>query len=63
MTQPASRSLHTVLTRRERQIMDVLFRRGRAGLLLRFALALLSFPLVTGLVGTLQGFLWDYWRR
>jgi predicted transcriptional regulator len=30
MTQPASRSLHTVLTRRERQIMDVLFRRGRA---------------------------------
>jgi predicted transcriptional regulator len=25
-----SRSLHTVLTRRERQIMDVLFRRGRA---------------------------------
>jgi predicted transcriptional regulator len=30
MTQPASRSLHTVLTRRERQIMDILFRRGRA---------------------------------
>jgi predicted transcriptional regulator len=25
-----SRSLHTVLTRRERQIMDILFRRGRA---------------------------------
>ena len=24
------RALHTVLTRRERQIMDVLFRRGRA---------------------------------
>ena len=30
MTQPASPSLHTVLTRRERQIMDILFRRGRA---------------------------------
>src|SRR5687767_9180530 len=25
-----TRALHTVLTRRERQIMDVLFRRGRA---------------------------------
>ena len=25
-----ARSLHTVLTRRERQIMDILFRRGRA---------------------------------
>ena len=25
-----SKSLHTVLTRRERQIMDILFRRGRA---------------------------------
>ena len=25
-----SRALHTVLTRRERQIMDILFRRGRA---------------------------------
>ena len=25
-----TRALHTVLTRRERQIMDILFRRGRA---------------------------------
>ena len=25
-----SRALHTILTRRERQIMDILFRRGRA---------------------------------
>jgi hypothetical protein len=41
----------------------IVFRRGRAGLPLRFALALLSFPLVTGLVGTLQGVLWDYWSR
>ena len=30
MAQPPTRSLHAVLTRRERQIMDVLFRRGRA---------------------------------
>ncbi len=34
---------------------------GRAGLLLRFALALLSFPVTAGLVGTVQGFLWEYW--
>src|SRR5687767_15222006 len=27
---PMTRALHTVLTRRERQIMDILFRRGRA---------------------------------
>jgi hypothetical protein len=39
----------------------ILFRRGRPGLPLRFALALLSFPLTSGLVGTIQGFLWDYW--
>jgi len=30
MTPKAASHLHTVLTRRERQIMDVLFRRGRA---------------------------------
>src|SRR5512145_216588 len=36
---------------------------GRAGLPLRFALALLSFPLVAGLVGFVQGILWDYWSR
>jgi hypothetical protein len=39
----------------------ILFRRGRAGLPLRFALALLSFPVTAGLVGRIQGFLWDYW--
>ena len=30
MTPRPSRSLHTALSRRERQIMDILFRRGRA---------------------------------
>jgi len=30
MNPPMTRALHTVLTRRERQIMDILFRRGRA---------------------------------
>ena len=39
----------------------ILFRRGQAGLPLRFALALLSFPMTAALVGTIQGFLWDYW--
>ena len=34
---------------------------GRAGLKLRFARALLAFPLTAGLVGAAQGFLWDYW--
>ena len=34
---------------------------GRAGLPLRFAVALLSFPVTAGLVGTIQGILWDYW--
>ena len=39
----------------------IVFGPGRAGLPLRFALALVSFPLTTGLVGVVQGFLWDYW--
>jgi len=34
---------------------------GRAGVKLRFALALLAFPLTAGLVGAAHGFLWDYW--
>jgi len=33
------------------------------GLPRRFALALLSFPVTAGLVGTIQGILWDYWSR
>lgn len=36
---------------------------GRSGATLRFALALLSFPATAGLVGAVQGFLWDYWSR
>jgi hypothetical protein len=36
---------------------------GRAGIPLRLALALLSFPVIAGVVGILQGVLWDYWRR
>jgi hypothetical protein len=36
---------------------------GRAGLLLRSVLALLSFPLIASAVGTIQGFLWEYWGR
>jgi hypothetical protein len=39
----------------------ILFRPGRAGLPLRFALTLLSFPVTAGLAGAVQGFLWDYW--
>jgi len=41
----------------------IVFRPGRAGIPLRFALALLSFPVVAGLLGTIQGILWDYWSR
>jgi hypothetical protein len=40
----------------------VLLRPGRGGVALRFALALLSFPLTAGLVGVIQGLLWDYWN-
>lgn len=39
----------------------ILLSPGRAGVALRFALALLSFPAVAGLAGAIQGFLWDYW--
>jgi hypothetical protein len=39
----------------------ILLTPGRASLPLRFALALLSFPATAGLVGALQGILWDYW--
>jgi len=35
---------------------------GRAGAKRRFALALLSFPVTAGIVGVVQGFLWDYWK-
>jgi hypothetical protein len=35
---------------------------GRAGTALRFALALLSFPVTAGVIGAIQGFLWDSWR-
>ncbi|MGH9388328.1 MAG: hypothetical protein ACRD1Z_01850 [Vicinamibacteria bacterium] len=41
----------------------ILFGPGGAGLPLRFTLALLSFPMTAGLVGTIQGILWDYWAR
>jgi hypothetical protein len=40
---------------------SILLGPGRAGLLLRFVLALLSLPLIAGLAGTFQGILWDYW--
>lgn len=40
----------------------ILLRAGRAGLGLRFTLALVAFPAIAGLLGTLQGILWDYWR-
>ncbi len=39
---------------------SILWGPGRSRLPLRFALALLSFPAVALLVGTIQGFLWDY---
>jgi hypothetical protein len=39
----------------------LLFRPGRAGLPLRFVLAVLSFPVTAAAVGALQGILWDYW--
>jgi hypothetical protein len=46
-------------------VCDLVFRCGCRSLwtLLRFGLALLSFPLTAGVVGAIQGFLWEYWAR
>jgi hypothetical protein len=36
---------------------------GRMGFALRLALAAAAAPALVGLLGAIQGFLWDYWGR